>query len=60
VTKELFRRILEEELAKIQSSVGQEPYKKGKYSEAAELFDRITTSDQFVEFLTLPGYQRLD
>jgi malate synthase len=60
VTKELFRSVLDEELGKIQSRVGQERYKKGKYSEAAELFDRITTSDQFVEFLTLPGYERLD
>jgi malate synthase len=60
VTKELFRSVLEEELAKIQSLVGQERYKKGKYGEAAELFDRITTSDQFAEFLTLPGYERLD
>jgi malate synthase len=60
VTKELFRSVLEEQLTKIQSSVGQERYKKGKYSEAAELFDRITTCDQFVEFLTLPGYERLD
>jgi malate synthase len=60
VTKELFRSVLEEELAKIQSSVGQERYKKGKYGEAAELFDRITTSDQFAEFLTLPSYERLD
>ena len=59
VTKELFRSVLEEELAKIQSWVGQERYQKGKYSEAAELFDRITTSDQFAEFLTLPGYERL-
>ncbi len=60
VTKELFRAVLEEELGKIQSLVGQERYKKGKYGEAAELFDRITTSDQFAEFLTLPGYERLD
>jgi malate synthase len=60
VTKELFRTVLEEELAKVQASIGQERYKKGKYSEAAELFDRITTSEQFTEFLTLPGYERLD
>src|ERR1700722_9600055 len=59
VTKGLFRSVLEEELAKIQSWVGQERYKKGQYSQAAALFDRITTSDQFVEFLTLPGYERL-
>jgi malate synthase len=60
VTKELFRRVLEEELAKIESGVGPERYRKGKYREAAELFDRITTEERFVEFLTLPGYERLD
>jgi malate synthase len=59
VTKELFHSVLKEELARIQSWVGQERYKEGKYDEAAELFDRITTSDQFVEFLTLPGYDSL-
>jgi malate synthase len=60
VTKELFRSVLEEELARIQTSMGQERYEKGKFSEAAELFDRITTRDQFAEFLTLPSYERLD
>jgi malate synthase len=60
VTTELFRSVLDEELAKIQSWMGQARYQKGKHGEAAELFDRITTSDQFAEFLTLPGYERLD
>ena len=26
----------------------------------SELFDRITTDDEFAEFLTLPGYEKLD
>lgn len=60
VTKELFRSVLEVELSKIQSLVGQERYKSGKYSEAAELFDQITTNEEFAEFLTLPGYERID
>jgi malate synthase len=60
VTKELFRSLLQEELGKIQSWIGQERYKQGKYGQAAELFDRLTTSDQFTEFLTLPGYEQLD
>jgi hypothetical protein len=34
--------------------------KKGKHDEAAELLGRITTDHQFAEFLTLPGYERLD
>ena len=59
VTKELFRGLLKEALAKIESWVGPERYHKGRYDEAAELFDRITTNDEFVEFLTLPGYDSL-
>jgi hypothetical protein len=37
------------------SSVGQEQCKKGKYGKAAELFDRITTSDQFVKVPDFTG-----
>ncbi|MBV8330580.1 MAG: malate synthase A [Verrucomicrobia bacterium] len=60
VTKELFRTVLKEELERIESWIGPERYRSGKYAEAAELFDRITTSDQFVEFLTLPGYEKIN
>jgi malate synthase len=31
----------------------------GKYSLARDIFDRITTDDDFVEFLTLPAYEYL-
>ncbi len=60
VTKELFREILGEELKKIQSGLGEARFAKGKYDVACELFDNITTNDSFVEFLTLPGYEKLD
>ena len=53
VTKELFRSVLDEEVAKIRNG-------RAKLDVARELFDRITTDEQFVEFLTLPGYERLD
>lgn len=59
VTVELFRQLLPEELAKVRQILGP-AYTEGKYEEAAELFDEITTSDEFVEFLTLPAYQRID
>jgi malate synthase len=60
VTKELFRTTLAEELVKIKEMVGEEAYNNGNYKRASELFDQITTDDQFVEFLTLPGYRLLD
>jgi malate synthase len=59
VTKELFRSVLEEELGKIQIGMGADDFAKSKYAVARELFDTITTEDTFVEFLTLPGYEKL-
>jgi malate synthase len=59
VTKELFRTVLDEELNKIKNGVGHAFFTKGKYDLARELFDGITTDDNFVEFLTLPGYEKL-
>jgi malate synthase len=59
VTRELFRSVLAEELDKIRADVGPEPFDKGMYPRAREIFDRVTTSDEFVEFLTLPAYEYL-
>ena len=59
VTRELFRKLLPEELAKVRALLGEGAWKAGQYEEAAKLFDRITTSDDYVEFLTLPGYEWL-
>jgi malate synthase len=60
VTIDLFRQMLGEEMAKIKASVGAEAYAARHYQLASEIFDRITTADQFVEFLTLPAYEYLD
>jgi malate synthase len=54
VTKELFRSVLDEELAKVQRFAGD------KFDLARVLFDKITTDDDFAEFLTLPGYDALE
>jgi malate synthase len=58
VTVELFRQLLPEELQQVRQILGP-AYDDGRYEEAAELFDEITTSDEFVEFLTLPAYERI-
>ena len=59
VTKELFRKLLPEELAKVKTLLGEAAWKAGRYEDAARLFEQITTSDDYVEFLTLPGYDWL-
>lgn len=60
ITKELFRAMLAEELTVIQSEVGDERYQSGRFSEAADIMDKITTSDDLIDFLTLEAYQHLD
>jgi malate synthase len=60
VTKELFRNVLNEEVEKIRKQMGEERFRAGKFGAASDLFDQITTDDNFVEFLTLPGYDKLN
>jgi malate synthase len=59
VTKELFRKLLPEELAKVRALLGADGWAAGRYDDAAKLFDRLITSDEYVDFLTLPGYEWL-
>jgi len=59
VDVELFRTLLADEIEKIKDQLGQ-AYSAGRYDEAAELFDRLSTSDEYVEFLTLPAYELID
>jgi len=35
------------------------PWSTGRYEDGAKLFESLTTRDEYVEFLTLPGYERL-
>jgi malate synthase len=60
VNKDLFHSVLGEELEKIKSMVGDKQFANGKYQDAADLFDELTTNDQFAEFLTLRGYEKLN
>ncbi|HEX2830915.1 MAG TPA: malate synthase A [Burkholderiales bacterium] len=59
VTKALVRRLLPEELARVRAEIGEVAWTAGEYEEAARLFEQITTDDEYVEFLTLPGYDWL-
>ena len=60
VTVELFRQMTAEELDKIKDMVGEQEYPSRKFGEAAQLLDKIITSEEFVEFLTLPAYGYLE
>ena len=56
ITKELFREMLPQELQKVHLLLGEAAWAAGQYEEAARLFDELIVSDDYVEFLTLPGY----
>lgn len=59
VTKALFKEMLVEELANVKLEVGPDRFTRGSYTQAAVLLEEITTSDELVDFLTLPGYEIL-
>ncbi len=59
ITADLIHKLLPEELAKVRTLLGEDAWKAGEYEEAARLFEQITTRDDYVEFLTLPGYEWL-
>lgn len=57
ITIELVRQILRDELNNLRSEYGQQQYDVGKYEQAAQLFDTLTTGEEFTDFLTIPGYE---
>ena len=59
ITVELFRSVMDEELAKIRADIGAEEFDGGKFPLARQIFDEVTTSPNLVEFLTLPAYEQL-
>ena len=59
ITPEFVRQVEDEELDKIKQAVGDDVFAQGKYDEARGLFDQVALADDFVEFLTLPAYERL-
>ena len=59
ITPDWVRQVEDEELAKVRQAVGGEVYDGGRFDEARELFEQVALADEFVEFLTLPAYERL-
>lgn len=60
ITGELVDDVLEEELQKLQEQFGKDVYDNGRFEEAARLFRRLVLNDEFIEFLTVPGYDQLE
>jgi malate synthase len=59
LTAERFREMVKEELGKLREGLGAARYDGGRFGESCALFDRMSTSPEFQEFLTLPAYDEL-
>jgi malate synthase len=53
ITREMYETIRSQELSKLSRPA------QGRFSEAAEILDKLILSDEFVDFLTLPAYAYL-
>ncbi|KAK3406567.1 hypothetical protein EUGRSUZ_K02748 [Eucalyptus grandis] len=59
VSLDLFARVVEEEVARIEREVGKDKFKKGMYKEAGKMFTRQCTAPVLDDFLTLDAYNHI-
>jgi len=59
ITADMVRTMIPEVLAVIRKEHGDEVFKRTPYDQAAKIFEEMSTSDKFAEFLTLPLYEAL-
>ena len=59
ITKAMVAAMIPEELAKIRALLGA-AWATGRYEEAASIFADLVNNDTFIDFLTLPAYERID
>ena len=59
VDRALCQQMLAEELQKLRKSAGEEAYAKGRFEDAAQIFRDMIDAPKFVEFLTLPAYDKV-
>ncbi len=61
ITAELVRELATSELERIRSEIGDDEWfrREGRPDLSRALFERVSLSEDFVEFLTLPAYEEL-
>jgi malate synthase len=59
VSASRFHSIVEEEMLRIREEIGTARFDADSFASARELFERISLSPQFVDFLTLPAYEMI-
>ena len=56
ISKGFIVKIIREELDKIRNTIGYEKYNAGKFELAGKLFEEISVTSNFTEFLTIKAY----
>lgn len=59
LTKARFGEALAAEMAALRASLPKERFDQGRFALAEALFERLSTADDFEDFLTLPAYEIL-
>ncbi|MCX8145947.1 MAG: malate synthase A [Azovibrio sp.] len=60
VTAEMVRPMIAEELVKVKATVAAQGEDTATYDQAAEIFDRMSLTPDYPEFLTLPLYEAME
>jgi malate synthase len=60
VARERVLEILDEEMERIRSEVGDEVWEKGRPDETRRVFEQVALGEEFPAFLTLPAYELID
>jgi len=59
VTRELVESLIDQEITSIRKRVGDESFAGGRWDEARATFTEMALADEYVDFLTLPAYERM-
>jgi malate synthase len=59
VTSELVEQMIEDEMTQIREDAGEEAFASGRWADARALYSEMALSEEYVDFLTLPAYERM-
>ena len=59
LSEERLLAAVDHEMAALRASLGEERFAEGRFGEARALFERLSTTRDFEEFLTVPAYEIL-
>jgi malate synthase A len=60
VNELLVTELIDDEMTKLRTALGQKRVDEGHFADAITLFRQVATPPEFVSFLTLPAYDRID